>query len=175
MPKFCASREGGDGEAFPVNPSKGFPAKPLILTTASDRPGQSSRIGGVPTLGHPIILDGHGTSGTPGWHLSMTARIDTFPSLGHSLRVQTQASIVAALVAEHGDLLTREEAAEFLRVDPPRLRVLALKGIIRRFPVGRAVYHVLADLQAYDHRRKQGGQKRLGRGTKATPVYELAA
>ena len=95
--------------------------------------------------------------------------------MGILLAVQTQASIVAALVAEHGDLFTREEAAEFLQVDPARVRVLGLKGIIRRFPVGNCVYHVVADLRAYDHRRKQGGQMSLGRGNKAAPVYDLAA
>ena len=87
--------------------------------------------------------------------------------------METTASKLAALTAEHGSLLTGVEAAAFLGVCFQRVSELATKGTIRRFPVGQSRYYPLADLQAWADRRKRGGPR--GRGHIAPPVFEVAA
>ena len=80
---------------------------------------------------------------------------------------------LADLFTEHGPMMTRQEAAEFLSVSFSRVQELANNGIIRRFHAGKAAYYLTADLQAWADRRAKGVQR--GRGHHAVPVFEVAA
>ena len=80
---------------------------------------------------------------------------------------------LAAWSAVHGELIDGNDAAKMLGVTRQRVSELGNKGTIRRFTAGRHSFYPLADLQAWDERRKSGHVV-TGRGHKAQPVFELA-
>ena len=82
-----------------------------------------------------------------------------------------QAAKIGALVALHGEMLNGNEAARFLGVSRQRVAEIADNGVIRRFVAGRHTFYPLADLRAFDQRRKEPVTGTRGRGKRAQPVF----
>ena len=76
---------------------------------------------------------------------------------------------IAALVALHGDVLNGPEAAAHLGVTRGRVLQLGLEGTIRRFPIGRHVFYLVKDLDAWGKLRSEGKVRR-GPG-RISPVF----